>query len=757
MDMRCIWLSITILYSMIIPLNAQWETMNSGIRGRLNSLDFINSRTGWLAGTMGTILMTEDGGLTWDEVFIEQEWHFQGIDFIDQVTGWATGWDSNYEYNLILKTVDGGESWTVQQKVKNVYFFAPQVLGDSVVIVGSSTMILKSVTGGSEWTDISPSGTNLYLSSVYFLDRNKGIATGSVEENSTWRGIIFKTYDGGKTWKKSTIPEFSGFSSLQMINDSEGYFLATGDTGGLFLYHTKDTCNTWSVIKTGDYFIENYFLLHNGNLYAAVYDTLYDQYLLKSGDGGETWENIIALHNWRVSNMYLNDLDQGILLYQMLGWEGWGESSTQLIMTNLFEPGQWMTRKFSYTFEDVYFRDIDDGLVFGGYFIFHGPTGGDIFTTTDGGITWSLDHSFPAYVYASSFPAYSVGYILLRDWRTYIYKTTDGGSIWTLAYYFNPDSTGFEITINDIAFSSEEVGYGVGRFWSQDSAGACIVETSDGGRHWEFLWTLRDEGEIYYELSALHLVNKTIWAVGLKGLIVTISVPDSFRIIQPKTDLPLNDVYFSDAQHGWIAGGYWSDQDARPILLKTSDGGFTWKVDAELPYLVKEIFFRDSRQGWVVGSDSTGQGMVLATDNGGEFWSVQAEHLPGSLNGFHFIGDYGWAVGEQGLVLKTDNGGASWIDVRKPAANPQTFQLYQNYPNPFNRSTVISWQSAVGSEVALTVYNLLGEKMAKLVLGYMPAGYHRYRFENTILASGIYYYELAAGEFKAVRKMILLR
>jgi len=359
--------------------------------------------------------------------------------------------------------------------------------------------------------------------------------------------------------------------------------------------------------------------------------------------------------------------------------------------------------------------------------------------------------------YTSSFPAKSVGYILLRDWRTYIYKTTDGGSTWTLAHHFNPDSIGFEITINDIAFRSEEIGYGVGRFWSQDSAGACMMETSDGGRHWDFLWTLLDKGEIYYELSALHLVDKTIWAVGPRGFLVKISPPDSFRIIEPKTDLPLNDVFFSDAQHGWIAGGYWSNEDARPILLKTTDGGNTWNIDKNVPYLVNEIFFRDNRQGWVVGSDSTGQGIILATGDGGESWSIQADHLPGSLHGVHFIGDTGWAVGSEGIVLKTDNGGSSWIDGHSEIVYPRAFQLHQNYPNPFNSNTVISWQLAVGDQVDLTVYNVLGEKVATLVSKRLQPGNHRYLFDGSTLASGIYYYELTAGEFKAVRKMILLR
>jgi uncharacterized delta-60 repeat protein len=88
---------------------------------------------------------------------------------------------------------------------------------------------------------------------------------------------------------------------------------------------------------------------------------------------------------------------------------------------------------------------------------------------------------------------------------------------------------------------------------------------------------------------------------------------------------------------------------------------------------------------------------------------------------------------------------------------PGIFQLNQNYPNPFNPETVISWQLAVGSEVELSIYNILGAKVATLVKEYMSAGTHTYHFNGINLASGVYYYHLFAGEFQKVRKMVLIK
>ena len=87
----------------------------------------------------------------------------------------------------------------------------------------------------------------------------------------------------------------------------------------------------------------------------------------------------------------------------------------------------------------------------------------------------------------------------------------------------------------------------------------------------------------------------------------------------------------------------------------------------------------------------------------------------------------------------------------------RTFKLYQNYPNPFNPTTVISWQLPVSSDIEVTIYNLLGEKVATLISEHQHAGYHTVEWDASSHASGIYYYLIKAGVFQQVKKMILLR
>ena len=85
------------------------------------------------------------------------------------------------------------------------------------------------------------------------------------------------------------------------------------------------------------------------------------------------------------------------------------------------------------------------------------------------------------------------------------------------------------------------------------------------------------------------------------------------------------------------------------------------------------------------------------------------------------------------------------------------FYLEQNYPNPFNPNTTISWQSPFGSHQTIKVFDVLGNEIATLVDEYKPAGSYEVEFDASRLASGIYFYKLQAGDYTAVKKMILIK
>jgi len=115
------------------------------------------------------------------------------------------------------------------------------------------------------------------------------------------------------------------------------------------------------------------------------------------------------------------------------------------------------------------------------------------------------------------------------------------------------------------------------------------------------------------------------------------------------------------------------------------------------------------------------------------------------------------------LLVGTSTGLYSQSGVTNPSGVkdgqgiPETFSLSQNYPNPFNPSTVISYQLSVSSKVSLRVFDILGNEVAVLVDEEQQAGYHKVTFNVNNISTGVYFYQLKAGEFVNTKKLVLIK
>ena len=96
-------------------------------------------------------------------------------------------------------------------------------------------------------------------------------------------------------------------------------------------------------------------------------------------------------------------------------------------------------------------------------------------------------------------------------------------------------------------------------------------------------------------------------------------------------------------------------------------------------------------------------------------------------------------------------------DIKDQKTVPLSYNLEQNYPNPFNPSTTIKYSIPEMSKVSLTIYNLLGEEVATLVNEEKVAGNYTVEFNAANLSSGIYFYQLKAGNFIQTKKMVLMK
>jgi len=88
---------------------------------------------------------------------------------------------------------------------------------------------------------------------------------------------------------------------------------------------------------------------------------------------------------------------------------------------------------------------------------------------------------------------------------------------------------------------------------------------------------------------------------------------------------------------------------------------------------------------------------------------------------------------------------------------PDNFTLYQNFPNPFNPVTTIRFQIPSEEFVAIKIYNTLGQEIRTIFNEFKKTGVYEVLFDGSDLSSGIYVYRITAGNFTAVKKMVLMR
>jgi hypothetical protein len=104
------------------------------------------------------------------------------------------------------------------------------------------------------------------------------------------------------------------------------------------------------------------------------------------------------------------------------------------------------------------------------------------------------------------------------------------------------------------------------------------------------------------------------------------------------------------------------------------------------------------------------------------------------------------------------DGTASFSDeIEIQVSGPTEFALYQNYPNPFNPSTTIKFALPEKTDLELSVYNSLGEKVADVFKGELNEGYYEIEFSAENLSSGIYFYRIESKDFVSVKKMIVMK
>ena len=262
-------------------------------------------------------------------------------------------------------------------------------------------------------------------------------------------------------------------------------------------------------------------------------------------------------------------------------------------------------------------------------------------------------------------------------------STSDGGATWELR---RPPT---EDALRDIFFHDAETGWlvcerSIFKPMEKEESVSYLLKTTDGGANWSRVEVTRG-ADVDLKLAGLRFADREHgWVYGEMGaLFFTGDGGRSWSRQRVPTRHLLLGAAFLDAQTGWLSGG-------GVTLLKTSDGGATWRAGAVfLPPVVKEsprdvardpagqaesdarpiggrrlnaVWFATPERGWAVG----GEGVILATADGGQTWRPQASGVGDDLYDVRFFDESeGWAVGRNGAMLHTADGGRTWADAER--------------------------------------------------------------------------------------------
>ena len=203
------------------------------------------------------------------------------------------------------------------------------------------------------------------------------------------------------------------------------------------------------------------------------------------------------------------------------------------------------------------------------------------------------------------------------------------------------------------------------------------------------------------------------------------------------------------------------------FVYKTTDAGNNWTL---LPLQLNNIsqsgidFLPESGTGIIYGNifDTTASSVFTSktTDYGLTWINNQFINQSNFIVGSELLNENNWylcggSLNSQGCVLHSTNGGVGITQIGNSI--PEKFHLYQNYPNPFNPKTVINYELRVTGNALLKVFDVLGNEVSTLVNEKQNAGTYSVDFDGSGLASGVYFYKLAAGEFSEVKRMLLLK
>ena len=364
--------------------------------------------------------------------------------------------------------------------------------------------------------------------------------------------------------------------------------------------------------------------------------------------------------------------------------------------------------------------------------------------STDGGISWEADARLTSTNAQSNYPSIALSgsdvHVVWRDVQDgnpeiYHKHSTDNGNTWGTDTRLSNNTSASDFPSVSVSGSIVHV------VWRDNRDGYDDIyykRSTDNGSNWG---------------SETQLTNSPAQSDG-----PSVSASGSFVHV---------------AFHKFLGSG-----NVKIYYKRSTDNGASWEADVQLtnnssllyePSIsvsgsVVHLVWRDDRDGnfEIYYKRSTDNGTNWSADTrltnaSGDSWYPS---VASSGSGVHVVWQ-DFRDGNWEIYYKRDpNGNVTGIE-NTNSELPTAFKLEQNYPNPFNPSSIIGYRLSINSMVTLKVYDLIGREVVTLVNEEKQAGSYEAEFQSAVgnhqLASGIYYYQLRAGDYVETKKMILIK
>jgi photosystem II stability/assembly factor-like uncharacterized protein len=295
--------TVILLSTLLTAQNFQYVVSNNPNVHFLRCVYFPNPVIGYAVGDSGTIVKTIDSGNTWISQTSNTNYILYSVRFLNTNTGWAVG-----DKGTIRKTTNGGTTWINQNFGSNNYRSVFFVNVDTGFIGGSNDTLLKTTNSGNNWT-VLPVNSIFYKSSVYFKNVDTGFVGGILD-------TLLITTNCGNTWTKTGTINNGAINIFNFPNPNLGYVLSIDYT-----YETTDGGMSWAqqnnnLVYNGSESLESmYFVSTNtgyivGSLWLEPIMTFLGSEILKTTDGGNTWNSInnIASNDYLMSVFFTNPM-----------------------------------------------------------------------------------------------------------------------------------------------------------------------------------------------------------------------------------------------------------------------------------------------------------------------------------------------------------------------------------------------------------------------------------------------------------------